>query len=82
MVQMCGVANGGMNAKFSSEINNDEFLDPLSTIKNKRLINVNRVVTGNLNINSLPNKFSQPCGYFGPHRNKVRRFFSKFSVFS
>ena len=29
------VANGGINAKFSNEINNDEFLNPLSTIKNK-----------------------------------------------
>ena len=53
------VVNGGINVKFSSEINNDEFLDPLSTIKNLRLSNVNRVVIGNLNINSLPNKFNQ-----------------------
>ena len=54
------VANGGINVKFSSEINNDEFLDPLSTIKNLRLSNVNRVVIDNLNINSLPNnKFNQ-----------------------
>ena len=53
------VANGGINAKFSNEINNDEFLDPLSTIKNLLLSNVNRVVIGNLNINSQHNKFSQ-----------------------
>ena len=53
------VANGGINAKFSNEINNDEFLNPLSTIKNLRLSNANRVVIGNLNINSLPNKFNQ-----------------------
>ena len=53
------VANGGIKAKFSNEINNDEFLNPLSTIKNLRLSNVNRVVIGNLNINSLPNKFNQ-----------------------
>ena len=53
------VVNGGINFKFSDEINNYEFSDPLSTIKNLRLRNVNRVVIGNLNINSLPNKFSQ-----------------------
>ena len=34
------VANGGINAKFSNEINNDEFLDPLFSIKNLRLSNV------------------------------------------
>ena len=49
----------GIKAKFSNEINNDEFLNPLSTIKNLRLSNVNRVVIDNLNINSLPNKFNQ-----------------------
>ena len=43
----------------SNEIYNDEVLNPLSTIKNLRLSNVNRVVIGNLNINSLPNKFNQ-----------------------
>ena len=53
------VANGGINAKFSNEINNDEFLDPLSTIKNIWLSNVHRVVIGNLNINSLTNNFNQ-----------------------
>ena len=53
------VANGGFNAKLSNEINNDEFLDALSTIKNLWLSNVNRVVIGNLNISSLPNKFNQ-----------------------
>ena len=53
------VANGSINAKFSNEINNDEFLDPLSTIKNLRLSNINRVVIGNLNISSLPNKFNR-----------------------
>ena len=53
------VANGGINAKFSNEINNDEFLDPLSTIKNIWLRNVHRVVIGNLNINSLTNNFNQ-----------------------
>ena len=50
------VANGGINAKFSNEINNNEFLDPLSTIKKLRLSNVKRFVIGNLNINSLPIK--------------------------
>ena len=53
------VANGGINTKFFNKIKNDEFLDPLSTAKNLRLSNVNRVVIGNLNINSLPNKFNQ-----------------------
>ena len=41
------VSNGGINAKFSNEINNDEFLNRLSAIKNLRLSNVNRVVIGN-----------------------------------
>ena len=54
-----GVANGGFNAKLSNKMNNDEFLDPLSTLKNLWLSNVNRVVIGNLNISSLPNKFNQ-----------------------
>ena len=27
------VENSGINAKFSNKINNDEFLDPLSTLK-------------------------------------------------
>ena len=53
------VGNGGINSKFSNKINNDEFLDPLSTIKNLQLSNVNRVVIGNLNINSVPNKFNK-----------------------
>ena len=53
------VADGGINAKFSNEIKNYEFLDPLSTIKNLRFTDVNRVVISNLNINSIPNKFSQ-----------------------
>ena len=53
------IVNGGINAKFSNEINNDEFLDPLSKIKNLCLNIVNRAVIGNLNINSLPNKFNQ-----------------------
>ena len=51
------VANGGINTKFSDEINNDEFLYQLSTIENLWLSNVNRVVIGNLNFNSLSNKF-------------------------
>ena len=57
------VANGGINAKFSNEIKKDELLDPLFTIKNQRSSGkstVNRVVIGNLNTNSLPNKFNQP----------------------
>ena len=53
------VANGGINVKFSNEINNKEFLDLLSTVKNLWLSNVNRVVIDNLNINSLPNKSNQ-----------------------
>ena len=58
-VKNFSVENGGINAKFSNEINNDEFLNLLSTIKNLRLSNVNGVVIGNLNINSLSNKFNQ-----------------------
>ena len=58
-VKNVSAANSGINAKISNEINNDEFLDPLSTIKNLWLSNVNRVVIDNLNINSLPNKFNQ-----------------------
>ena len=38
---------------------NDASLDPLSEIKNLRLRNINKVITGNININSLPNKFEQ-----------------------
>ena len=38
---------------------NDASLDPLSAIKNLRLRNVNKVIIGNININSLPNKFEQ-----------------------
>ena len=53
------VANAGINARFSDETNNDEFLDPLLTIKNLRKTNVNKIVISNLNINSLPNKFNQ-----------------------
>ena len=78
MLQNGSVTNGGITPKFSNEINNDEFLNPLSTIKNMRLGSVNRVVIDNLNINSLPNKFNQlkepvlkTRGYFGSHTNKV-----------
>ena len=53
------VTNGGFNANLSINIKNDGFFDPLSTIKNLRLSNINRVVIGNLNINSLPSKFNQ-----------------------
>ena len=53
------VANGGIKAKFSNEINIDEFLNPLCTMKKLRLSNVNRVAIDNLNINSVPNKFNQ-----------------------
>ena len=53
------VANAGINARFSDETNNDEFLDPLLTIKNLRKTNVNKIVISNLNINFLPNKFNQ-----------------------
>ena len=34
-------------------------MNPLLKIKNLRLSNVNRVIIGNLNINSLTNKFNQ-----------------------
>ena len=37
----------------------DASLDPLSVIKNLRLRNVNKVIIGNVNINSLPKKFEQ-----------------------
>ena len=42
-------ADGGINAKFPNEIH----------IKNLQLSSVNRVVIGNLNFNSMPNKFNQ-----------------------
>ena len=38
---------------------NDASLDPLSEFKNLRLRNTNEVIIGNININSLPNKFKQ-----------------------
>ena len=38
---------------------NSPSLNPLLKIKNLRLSNVNRVIIGNLNINSLTNKFDQ-----------------------
>ena len=38
---------------------NDASLDPLSEIKKLRLRNINKAVIGNININSLPNKFEQ-----------------------
>ena len=38
---------------------NDASLDPLSEIKDLRLRNVNKVIIGNININSLPNNFEQ-----------------------
>ena len=52
------VANGGINEKLSNEIKNNEFLYPLSTIKNLRSRNVDRAVMGNLNSNYLPSKFN------------------------
>ena len=39
--------------------NNDVFPQCITEIKNLRLRNVNKVIIGNLNINSLPNKFDQ-----------------------
>ena len=44
MVTNASVVNAGINAKLSNEIKNDEFLDPLTTIKNLRLSNVNRIL--------------------------------------
>ena len=38
------LANAGMSTKFSNKIKNDGFLDPLSTIENLRLSNVNRQI--------------------------------------
>ena len=79
------VVNGGINVNFSNEINNNEFLNPLSTIKNLRLSNVNRVVISNLNINSLPNKFNQPKELVLKHEDilvltepKLDNFFRKY----
>ena len=44
----------------SSEMSiNDVFPHCITEIKNLRLRNVNKVIIGNLNINSLPNKFDQ-----------------------
>ena len=44
----------------SSEMSsNDALPQCITEIKNVRLRNVNKVITGNLNINSLPNKFDQ-----------------------
>ena len=44
----------------SSEMSiNDVFPHYITEIKNLRLRNVNKVIIGNLNINSLPNKFDQ-----------------------
>ena len=37
-VTNCSVANDGINAKFSNQINIDDFLDPLFTIKSLQLI--------------------------------------------
>ena len=83
------VANGGINAKFSNEVRNDEFLNPLSTIKKLWLSNVNRVLIGNLNIISLPKKFSQLKEIVLKREDilvltetKEDDFFSKFIVFS
>ena len=88
-LDMHSVTNGGINAKFSNEMNNDEFLNPFSAIKNLRLSNVNRAVKGNLNINFLPTKFNQLKELVLKHvdilvltETEVRRFFSKFTVFS
>ena len=38
---------------------NDASLDPLPEFKNLQLRNTNKVIIGNININSLPNKFKQ-----------------------
>ena len=38
---------------------NDAFPHCITDIKNLRLRNVNKVIIGNLNINSLPDKFDQ-----------------------
>ena len=40
-------------------MHNNASLDPLSEIKNLRLTNVNKIIIGNININSLLNKFEQ-----------------------
>ena len=51
-------ADNKLGGKSDGSIN-DASLDPSSEIKNLRLRNVNKVIIGNININSLPNKFEQ-----------------------
>ena len=51
-------ADNEFGRKFDGSINYT-FLDPLSEIKNLKLRNVNKVISGIININSLPNKFEQ-----------------------
>ena len=62
-------------------IANNDFLDLLSKTKNLCLSNVNRIVRGNLNINSLPNKFNQLKELFLKYLDILDIFF-KFTIFS
>ena len=53
--------------EIESSVKSDKSVDgaslgPLSEIKNLRLRNVNKFIIGNININSLPNKFEQLKG--------------------
>ena len=54
-----GDSYGYLNQQANDSPVNGASLNPLLKIKNLRLSNVNRVIIGNLNINSLTNKFDQ-----------------------
>ena len=60
-------------------------------IKKTRIENINKINIGNLDINSLPNKFDNRkvlltgipgivTGYLNSHRNKIGQHFSSLSV--
>ena len=51
--------NGSFRHQSNEKSINEASSNPLSKIKNLRIRNINRVIIGNLNINSLPNKFDQ-----------------------
>ena len=55
------LGNSGLNLTFQSNKSsiNNAFLNSLSEIRELRIRNVNRVLIGNLNINSIRNKFDQ-----------------------
>ena len=51
--------NGSFRHQSDDTSINEASLNPLSKIRNLRIRNINRVIIGNLNISSLPNKFDQ-----------------------